>query len=166
MLNRAQGNLFLSSQRKHLRRAVLSCCCSETSPPTPISAPSMNNYNDRQLEWQHVLQALLSQTRSITVSASRWVGGLRECNVRDANNKEERWGVGEWAEKGGKQGGWIEEVVCEPKRAERTKTEAEIEGNKQAVCTRCPPSQPLHFEAQTHVIVQTTTRECTSIMSC
>lgn len=44
----------------------------------------------------------------------------------------------------------MEEVVREPKRAERTKTEAEIEGDKQAVCTRCPPSQLSHFEAQTH----------------
>lgn len=73
----------------------------------------MNNYNDRQLEWQHVLQALLSQTRSITVSQSRWVGGLREWSARDAN-KEERLGVGRWQEwRGVAARGWLEEVcVC------------------------------------------------------
>lgn len=78
MLNRVQPFPFSAQEKKekkpHLHcRPVLPPCCSETSPPTPISAPSLHNYNDRQSERQHVLQALLIQTRGITVSASRWV---------------------------------------------------------------------------------------------
>lgn len=153
MLNRAQGQPFLCTQWKHLRHAVLSLCCSETSPPTPISAPSMNNYNDRQLEWQHVLQALLSQTRSITVSASRWVGVLRECSVRDANNKRERWGGGRWEQKRAMHGDeWRRSVcMCEPKEGVlRMEKEAKAHRDKQALCKWCSPTELVHFEAQFH----------------
>lgn len=76
---RTTPRLFSSSPPPLLPRSLHPTlqprCCSETSPPTPISAPSMNNYHDRQSGMTtRTTPALLIQPGSIIASAGEWVG--------------------------------------------------------------------------------------------